>query len=137
GGKEGGGGGWWLVGVVESVVTGVGARGGTFFWGGKRFVVGDGARWEGGEEAVEDTAAPVVGAVRRAVHGMGGICPRDLPLGRQNCGHGHRPGRRVRTRLPAIQRRRPACECVRPRGIRYRHVLSGRTRSHPTPEYHN
>src|SRR5262245_48061023 len=68
---------------------------------------------------------------------MGGICPRDLRLGRQNCGHGHRPGRRVRTRLPAIHRRRPACGCVRPRGIRYRHVLSSRTPSDATLEYHN
>jgi pimeloyl-ACP methyl ester carboxylesterase len=29
------------------------------------------------------------------------------------------------------------CGCVRPRGIRYRHVLSGRTRSHATLEYLN
>src|SRR5215510_8370832 len=89
------------------------------------------------EAGIAGTAAPVVGAVRRAVHGMGGICPRDLRLGRQNCGHGHGPGRRVLTRLPAIHRRRPARGCVRPRGIRYRHVLSGRTRSHATLEYHN
>src|SRR5262249_50790114 len=33
--------------------------------------------------------------------------------------------------------RRDARGCVRPRGIRYRHVLSGRTRSHATLEYHN
>jgi pimeloyl-ACP methyl ester carboxylesterase len=36
-----------------------------------------------------------------------------------------------------FHRRRPACGCVRPRGIRYRHVLSGRTRSHATLEYLN
>src|SRR5262245_46578013 len=46
------------------------------------------------EAGIAGTPARVVGAVRRAVHGMGGICPRDLRLGRHNCGHGHRPGRR-------------------------------------------